>query len=388
MDRAAIHKWIIFSGVIGSVAMPTEADAGFLDFFRRREPTVAYYPPTATPAPAPAAACGPGYCEQTVLRYVPQTAYRTVWQPVPVTTYRRTVSYNPATGLPMTCTQPCTSYTYQARRVPYTTFRPVYQQVPVTTAAGCNSCQTNVPAPTTATPYYQTTPSTTVVTPQTPTPSFGSPPTTTDPAGATPWEPATPVSPAPAGDGFSPPPPTTTDPADDRPRIDPQPGDFSSMPRTSPPSSTTGIVTTPNLSSTPPASDPFNRRVPTSAQATWTSDGTQSTGNSGTSVMSPQTPSTTTNLDIRPIPRVEKPQPTQSSDAPPLLNHPRDNTAALIRPIPTNWESNRIQWERQVSHDQQEANPTNNGSRRLNPHRIQQSQPPQWDDSGWRSAKK
>ena len=290
--------------------MPTEADAGFLDYFRRRQPTVAYYPTTATPAPA--AACGPGYCEQTVLRYVPQTAYRTVWQPVPVTTYRRTVSYNPANGLPMTCTQPCTSYTYQARRVPYTTFRPVYQQVPVTTAAGCNSCQTNVPAPVTATPYYQTTPSTTVVTPQTSTPSFGSPPpTTTNPAGATPWEPVTPASPAPAGGDFSAPPPTTTDPADDRPRIDPQPGDFSSMPRTPATSSTNGVVTTPNFNSTPPPSDPLNRRVPTSAQATWTSEGTQSPGSSGTSVMSPQTPSTTTNLDIRPIPRLEKPQPTQ-----------------------------------------------------------------------------
>lgn len=79
--------------------------------FRRQPQTVAT---TAGYAPAPGSSCGQGYCEQTVLQYVPQVAYRTVWEAVPVTTYRRTVSYNPANGLPMTCTQPCTSYTSPA----------------------------------------------------------------------------------------------------------------------------------------------------------------------------------------------------------------------------------------------------------------------------------
>ena len=100
---------------------------------------------------SPAGCSGNGaYCEQTVVNYVPQTSYRTVWQAVPVTTYRRTTHCNPTTGLPITCTRPCTSYTYQARRVPYTSYRPVYSRVPVSstnvnympavTKSGCNSC--------------------------------------------------------------------------------------------------------------------------------------------------------------------------------------------------------------------------------------------------------
>lgn len=86
--------------------------------------------PTTTSYP-PAGSCGPGWCQQTVVRYVPQIAYRTAYQPVPVTTYKTSTTINPENGLPRTCTRPCTSYTYQARRVPYTTYRPVYTTVPV-----------------------------------------------------------------------------------------------------------------------------------------------------------------------------------------------------------------------------------------------------------------
>ena len=130
----------------GCFAVPTESEAGpLLDWlFKRRE--------ARRLAMSPAGCCGDGaYCEQTVVNYVPQTSYRTVWQPVPVTTYRRTTHCNPTTGLPITCTRPCTSYTYQARRVPYTSYRPVYSKVPVSVPTqtvnylpaantGCNSC--------------------------------------------------------------------------------------------------------------------------------------------------------------------------------------------------------------------------------------------------------
>lgn len=85
--------------------------------------------------------CQAGWCQQTVLRYVPQIAYRTAYQPVPVTTYKTSTSINPANGLPRTCTRPCTSYSYQARRVPYTTYRPVYTTVPVADDCGCNQQQ-------------------------------------------------------------------------------------------------------------------------------------------------------------------------------------------------------------------------------------------------------
>ena len=82
--------------------------------------------------------CQSGWCQQTVLRYVPQIAYRTAYQPVPVTTYKTSTTINPTNGLPRTCTRPCTSYSYQARRVPYTTYRPVYTTVPVADNLGAN----------------------------------------------------------------------------------------------------------------------------------------------------------------------------------------------------------------------------------------------------------
>ncbi|MCA9213498.1 MAG: hypothetical protein KDB27_10560 [Planctomycetales bacterium] len=130
------------------VSIPRKSDAGpLLDWlFRRRNRTVAY---------SPIGGCcgGAAYCEQTVVNYIPQTSYRTVWQPVPVTTYRQTTHCNPTTGLPITCTRPCTTYTYQARRVPYTSYRPVYSKVPVSmptqsvnylpaASSGCSSCST------------------------------------------------------------------------------------------------------------------------------------------------------------------------------------------------------------------------------------------------------
>ena len=62
----------------------------------------------------------------TTAGYAPTTSYRTVWTPVPVTSYK--VATNG-------CQVPCTSYSWQARRVPYTTYQPTY-----TAAAACNSC--------------------------------------------------------------------------------------------------------------------------------------------------------------------------------------------------------------------------------------------------------
>lgn len=103
--------------------------------------------PNATTAGfAPQGSCGPGWCQQTVVRYVPQVAYRTVSEPVPVTTYKTSTTTNPSTGLPMTCTRPCTTYSYQARRVPYTTYQPVYTTVPVGDPLAQNNGATGPPA--------------------------------------------------------------------------------------------------------------------------------------------------------------------------------------------------------------------------------------------------
>ena len=136
-------------GLLGGFATPASSDAGpLLDWlFPKRKQQVTYYAPAGSTAPVagyagdsavkpggthaalPTGSCGAGTCYETVLRYLPQTSYRTVWAPVPVTQYRTTTSTNPNTGLPITCSRPCTSYTWQARRVPYTAYRPVYQQV-------------------------------------------------------------------------------------------------------------------------------------------------------------------------------------------------------------------------------------------------------------------
>jgi hypothetical protein len=53
--------------------------------------------------------------------YTPPT-YQTNWVQVPVTTYRAVITTDPATGLPMNAVQPCTTYTWQARRTPTTWF--------------------------------------------------------------------------------------------------------------------------------------------------------------------------------------------------------------------------------------------------------------------------
>ena len=378
MDRASIKKWVLVFGVlVGNLWIPTDADACLLRWWRRRraERNAVYYP-TATMPTTAAASCGPATCQQTVVQYVPQTAFRTVWQAVPVTTHRRTVSYNPSTGLPITCTQPCTTYTYQARRVPYTTLRPVYRTVPVTAATStvavpsCNSCATT----TTAAPYY--TPSTTSV------PSAVAPaPTAGSVQGATEWEPVPGAGMAPASPATGTPSPAD-DPASDRPRIDQNSNGFSSlrrMPSTAPRNTWTNSS---------PADRYFRPNAP--SQVTRVDNPAPQQN----SIMTTPNQGSSRNVDIRPIPRIDQLEP-QQGEAPPLLNAPRDNTALLS----TRWASNRIRWpERQVSHTvevSQTAQPPAHRTRRLEPRRIdlqkfdsdsQRSGANPWDDSGWHSA--
>ena len=272
MDR----KWIVriialLTAGLGGLTFPDDCRACslFNCFKPTQTPAATYYPPTTTYSPTTSAGCGgncgAAQCEQTVLRYVPQVAYRTVWQPVPVTTYRRTVSNNPATGLPITCTQPCTTYTYQARRVPYTTFRPVYATEPVSAPAavpttvtpgtvvpttvapspgcGCNSASTGWSTAVSAQPYYAAPAPTTQPSyaapgysapgysaPTNPAPTYSvpgySPPAATGSnaaAEATPWEPVQ-STPGTSSGGYEPGSnfgSGTSDPASERPRIPP-----------------------------------------------------------------------------------------------------------------------------------------------------------------------
>ncbi len=438
-----ITKRTAWCGVwLGSLFMTAPCQAGplFDWLFNRQPQTVAT---TAGYAPAPASSCGQGYCEQTVLQYVPQVAYRTVWEAVPVTTYRRTVSYNPANGLPMTCTQPCTSYTYQARRVPYTTFRPVYATVPVTAPAPAAVAPAAV-APTVAVPApgcncgsggaygMQTVPQTQ--------PYYTTP--SSEPAGATPWErvpraetPGLPASPPPASTG------TFSDEADRRPRIDPgirpAPDDGAS-------STLPGISNSPTggLSTTRGYRDDYYRRPtewapippanasssaatqglsspPSSSTQRWSSDDTLSRSG-GTS--SPSAGSASAPFALQPIPNLDSRSgtppaksaeaearssedrfmgpsltPPERNEAPPLLNGDRDRTA-LIQPIPTRWAANRIEWpEQQASYDQEANSSTTHraihrteSERRLDTRReptIPDDSLPPRDTNGWRSSK-
>lgn len=407
MERGSIGKFVLMAGtalsVIGDAAT---SEACFLFdclFGRKSAPVSAYYPTTAVaaaPAAAPATgACGAAQCEQTVLRYVPEVSYRTVWQPVPVTTYRRTVSYNPANGLPMTCTQPCTSYTYQARRVPYTSYRPVYTTVPVTMPAayptapvanvsyaapvadcGCSaptaSAWTGVPS--TGQPYYPS---------QSPSPGYSTPGATATPPGTTPWERVTPDSQGASGlRGGSP------DPASNIPQIEttiePDSG-FSSSNRSlqrlpsisrqyanQDSGAPSGAAATETFRSGDPnayanrSSGGYAARLPADyntgsslagippesrASESRGSDAmTSDLGTSRSSAGNGEQPARST-FDLRPLPNLDpRPSATESPglDAPPLLNDPRDNTASKIRPIPTRWASNRIVWPaNRVSYD-------------------------------------
>ena len=77
--------------------------------------------------------------QRTVVRYVPQVAYRTVWQRVPVTVYRPVTATDPCTCCRTVSYRPCTTHQWQAQRVAYTTYRPVATTVAVPAPSCCNT---------------------------------------------------------------------------------------------------------------------------------------------------------------------------------------------------------------------------------------------------------
>lgn len=56
--------------------------------------------------------------------YSPTTSYRSVWAPIPVTSYRPVSYVNPLSTGTQTNMLPCNTQQWQARRVPYTSYRP------------------------------------------------------------------------------------------------------------------------------------------------------------------------------------------------------------------------------------------------------------------------
>ncbi|MEZ6112954.1 MAG: hypothetical protein R3C99_18375 [Pirellulaceae bacterium] len=99
------------------------------------------------------------------MNYVPQTYYRTAYRRIPVTNYRPVTTADPVTGCPVTCMQPCVTYTYQAARVPIHVCRPIFSTVPAGPCSPCGGVQ-GLPmggspyygTPTTGTPNVMTTP--------------------------------------------------------------------------------------------------------------------------------------------------------------------------------------------------------------------------------------
>jgi hypothetical protein len=377
MNNPLLRPVILWGALIGCLNLPSTGDAGPLcDWLFRRhqyaQPVVANYPQPVVANYPPAGGCGAAYCEQTVVRYVPQVAYRTVWQPVPVTSYRRTSYCNPATGLPMTCVQPCTSYTYQARQVPYTTYRPVYSTVPVTVNSGWLASYAPAPAcanrssgflsqPAISSPSYSTTYDSQFESTIPPSSSAGAY-TNDTPPGATPWERVepTPVSPSdryPDTDIDS-----QEDPGSRRPQI--QRNSYSPSVRRIP-----SIGRRPDSVS---AQDPYyvhdrtsrdddSRRTlaDSSLSDSWQRfdsdanrfdrDLVDLKSDSRRRQISPEGASRPSQarrlLDIHPVPNVDPPL-NERRDLPDLLNESVDREAhgAPARPVLVRWASHRIAW--------------------------------------------
>src|SRR5690349_21761479 len=117
---------IALTTTVGLLGHPVESQA--ICHLFNRQPTVTNYAPvTAAPvvaAPACNTCAAPTVVNYApapqVCNYVPQTAYRSVYVNVPVTSYRPIVAADPCTGCATTAMQPVTTYMTQSRLVPYT----------------------------------------------------------------------------------------------------------------------------------------------------------------------------------------------------------------------------------------------------------------------------
>ncbi|MGY8767713.1 MAG: hypothetical protein ACKVH8_04665 [Pirellulales bacterium] len=98
---------------------PTEAAQAYAP------PVITYYTPTANNYVVNYPVATVGYT-QPVVRYAPQTTYRTVYRRMPVTVYRPNVTVMSPSGLPVTNYQGCTTYRNRVQRSPYTTCQPAY----------------------------------------------------------------------------------------------------------------------------------------------------------------------------------------------------------------------------------------------------------------------
>lgn len=163
-------RYSVLIAIVAASLAPADAGAGpILDWLSGRRTVYAPVVPdyTAGYAAAPCGTCTTT-CTQKVCSYVPQTAYRTSYVNVPVTTYRPVTTQNACSGCTTTCMRPITTYVQRPTVVPYTAYRqvcrtvtsqptttylaqPAYAPAPVAEPA-CSSCNVTPAAYTYAQP--------------------------------------------------------------------------------------------------------------------------------------------------------------------------------------------------------------------------------------------
>ena len=130
--------------VLSLGASPANACNCFNRWFGAPATTTYYAPAPMAVAPAPPCGCAPA---PTVVNYVPQTSFRTVYVNMPVVAYQPVTTANPCTGCATTVMRPVTSYVTQARLVPYTSYRPVVTAAYAPVAPACGTPVTAAYAP-------------------------------------------------------------------------------------------------------------------------------------------------------------------------------------------------------------------------------------------------
>lgn len=136
-----LHGMRTVLGALALVAlMSATSQAGLCDTLfgwcglSSKSEQVTYMPPIAPAAGACATTC----------TYVPQTAYRTVYRSVPVTSYQPVAATDACTGCPTTTLRPVVTYQRQPQLIPYRSYRLVYSNPIV---SGCNPCATSACSP-------------------------------------------------------------------------------------------------------------------------------------------------------------------------------------------------------------------------------------------------
>ena len=350
----AIACWI----ALQVLALPTESQAGPLwNWLFGRRPTTCQ--PVATTAYFGAAACDPcaqpSMVQQSVVNYVPQTAFRTTWVKVPVTNYRPVASVDPCTGCGVTAMRPCTTAVWQARRMPVVSYRPT---IALSTAGACcaPALQTSIgTCGACCAPAQQTysSPAVQAVAPggcsgcsagsAITTPTYSSPITTpsyslpqTPPATTTPFTPS---------------------PADQPPSLEPgalQGGVYQGSSTRYSPSTTTASG---NMSSQSTSSQPTR--------------GEQQPANI---------------FNVRPVPDPEAQQPSEKPNGAPRLLNPRERTAAW--PIQGDWAITPVVWPQAASEQLAASSTTPAVHFDSAPAKTPMPEDAdQWDASGWTSIR-